>query len=294
MATVKSTLRAGTVTPVQNIACERQGLYLSIEAVLFDFDPLWHKLDTTNRKSFATTVQWLTQHQVPFRVLTDDSLHTREEIAAFVQRDVPMKAEHVALPGAYLARVLSAETPRATVFLLGSGAVRTELEEAGLRVIDEPEEIGYLCDYVVAAADPTFSYEKLVKALACFETGCRLAAVEQTRLIPFADALLPAGGPVAAALGSLSGRKPAYTAGMANAGRLLYEAQELGVNPANCLVVGHAGRGLDEAVQEAGMSLAVVEPANPAPAEPKDFVLWQGNAVADLCTVLQEKIRLRT
>ena len=95
------------------------------------------------------------------------------------------------------------KTPRATVFLLGSAVVQRELELQGLRVLHEPEEIAYLCDYVVTATDVNFSYGRLTEAWRCLQMGAEFVSVEQDPIYPIADdETLPAGGPIAAAVGA--------------------------------------------------------------------------------------------
>ena len=93
------------------------------------------------------------------------------------------------------------------MYLLGAGGLRRELEEHGLRVIDEPEEIDYLADFVVAADDPALSMSKLHRApCAACKGAAKFAAANLDVTYPVEDGDMPGSGVVAAAIQAMAGQ----------------------------------------------------------------------------------------
>lgn len=226
--------------------------------VMFDVDPVVSSKDERHLTQLAQALDLLKERQVPYRWLTNDSLRTADEIAeALHARGLAVEPSEVSTPAATVARWVSEKTPRATIYLMGSNAARTEMERYGLRVIEEPEEIGYLCDYIVTGAFPGFTHRALGEALQCYQLDAALVAIEREPLVPGTGAL-PGGGPTAAALEAMFRRAPVYTGGMPNVDWLRLLADDLGVQAEDCLVVGDVRRSPAHVAQTAGMRAVVV------------------------------------
>src|SRR5690606_27157160 len=135
------------------------------------------------------------------KVVSNNTLQTRHEIAKRLeQAGFAVEPDDLFLAPRVLAAHLAEKTPRATVYLIGGPAVEYELAEHGLRVIADPQEIGYLCDYIVTTTDHNFNYQSLVNALRCHETGAQFVCVERDPVYPTPGReLLPGGGTIAAA-----------------------------------------------------------------------------------------------
>lgn len=234
-----------------------------VHAVFFDVDPLLASGDPADLSHLSRALAVLKERNIPFRLLTNDSLRSNQEIAsALAEKGLAVVEEVIRTPAPSVARWISEKSPRATVFLMGSDATRADLERCGLRVIDEPEEIGYLCDYIVTGAFPGFSHRALGEALKCHELKAGHVAIEREPLVPGTDAL-PGGGPMTAALEVMFRRKPVYVGGMPNPDWLRDLADELNEEPANCLVIGDARRSPVESARAAGMAAIVVGAAAP-------------------------------
>lgn len=231
----------------------------SIEMIIFDLDPLLLEVEQRALPPIATAVEYARNAGKHLRFTSNNSLQTRQEILTDLQQHGIFLQEHeLDLPATHLAHWLSEESPRATIFLIGSDAVRGTLHQAGLRVIDNPEEIGYLCDYVVSGAAPTFAYPALLNAYRCFEMGAKFVAVEDEPVYHTQQGVIPGGGPVAAALRVIYDKPPAYVGGMPNAARLLRVADDLMVSPGSCLVISNASRSSATQAIECGMQVVVV------------------------------------
>lgn len=248
----------------------------SFDAVFFDLDgvlchgqkPIPHAVSAVKR---------CREQGFHIRVISNNSLVDHAELHERLQSaGFPIEPDEIYLASRLLARYLMEKTPRATVFLLGSDAVRRELEMQGLRVLEDPEEIAYLCDYVVTATDPRFSYDRLTKAWRCLQMGATFVCVEQDPIYPITpDETLPAGGPVAAAVTAMHGRPPGYVAGKPSPHLLTAAAASCGLPPERCLFVGDSLTSDLQAATTAKMPCVIVltgttrrrqaEQANPTP-----------------------------
>jgi len=229
-----------------------------VQGVIFDVDPVLTAGDPVCFTALARALDLLKERNIPFRWLTNDSLREPEEISeALRARGLLLDRGTVRTAASYVARRISEKTPRATVFLLGSDAARAVLEDCGLRVIDEPAEIGYLCDYIVTGAFPAFSHRALAEALRCHQLDAALVAIEREPTVPGSDGQ-PGGGPTTAALEAMFRRGPVFTGGMPSSDWLQNVAEELNIPGAQCLVVGDVRRSPEEAARTAGMPVLVM------------------------------------
>lgn len=248
----------------------------SFDAVFFDVDGvLCHGENAVPHA--VSAVKQCREQGLAIRVISNNSLLDHAALVDRLQSaGFPIESDEVYLASRLLARYLMEKTPRATIFLLGSPAVQRELEKQGLRVLDEPEEIAHLCDYVVTATDVDLSYDRLTEAWRCLQMGAALVCVEQDPVYPIAnDETLPAGGPVAAAVAALQESPPAYIAGKPSPHLLISAAESCGLDPSRCLFVGDSLAADLQAAAAANMPCAIVltgatrrsqaERAEPAP-----------------------------
>ena len=75
---------------------------------------------------------------------------------------LPVDAHELILATQVLARRLAETSPRATVYAARQRRFAPrDLQDEGLRVIQTPEEIDYLCDYLVVGTDWEINYQRL-------------------------------------------------------------------------------------------------------------------------------------
>lgn len=157
-----------------------------------------------------------------------------------------------------LAKEIARRENRATVYLIGAAGMRKELERHGLRVIDEPEEIDYLTDFVVAGDDPELSMAKLTRALRCLEKGAKFAAPNLDIVYPVEDGLTPGAGVIAAAVSAMAGREPDLMIAKPKPDLLLQAAKSMDLSPDECLMVGDSLQSDVPAAAAAGMPSLLV------------------------------------
>jgi len=171
---------------------------------------------------------------------------------------VPAERDEVLAASEVLARAIARKERRATVYLIGSSAFRRELEAQGLRVIDEPEEIDYLADFVVVSADRELTWKKLTSALRCLQKGAVFAAPNVDPVYPSSDGMVPGTGAVVAAVSAMVKREPDLMVGKPNPQMLLEAAKSMELSPEECLMVGDSVDSDLAAAKNAGMRSVLV------------------------------------
>lgn len=186
----------------------------------------------------------------------------------FERLGIDAEPSEIVLATQVLARALARKQARGTVYLMGSAGFREDLEAAGLRVIDEPEEIDYLTDFVVIGGDRELNYAKLTRALRCMLKGALLAAPNVDRTYPMEDGLLvPGTGAIVAAVSTMVQRGPEIMVGKPKPDLLLAAAQSAGLDPDECVMVGDTLDTDIEAAHAAGMRSILVLTGNATQAD---------------------------
>jgi len=132
---------------------EIDGLLLDIDGVLtISWEPIPGAIET---------VGWLREREVPFRLITNTTTHTRDALATTL-RDAGFEVEPGEIVTAVVATAEHLRTHHAgaRVFLLSDGDARADLEGVALVGADEPADvvvIGGPCDdFTYAAIDHVF------------------------------------------------------------------------------------------------------------------------------------------
>ncbi len=262
----------------------------AIKGVFLDLDGvLWRGSQPVDRA--PQTVTWLKEKGLQVRFVSNNSvLGSAKMQEQFSRLGIPAESDEIVLATEVLARALARRQSRATVYLIGSEGFRRDLEEQGLRVIDEPEEIDYLTDFVVAGGDPSFNYTKLTRALRCLQKGAILAAPNVDRTYPKEDGLVPGTGAIVAALTAMTLKEPEVMIGKPKADLLLAAAQSAGLATSECVMVGdtidsdicaaHAAQMRSILVLTGNVTASEAEQAEPKP--------WRViDSIADLPSLLQ-------
>jgi NagD protein len=147
----------------------------------------------------------LTELQMPFLVLTNNSIYTRRDLAARLRRsglDVP--EESIWTSALASARFLEDQRPGGSAYVIGEAGLTTALHAAGYTLTDsEP-------DYVVLGETRTYSFERITRAIRLIDAGARFIATNPDPTGPSPDGALPATGSVAALISRATGREPYY------------------------------------------------------------------------------------
>lgn len=136
--------------------------------------------------------------------LTNDARYSRDEmVAALTGIGVETDREHVLSAGSVLAEVLAQEAEGGTAFVVGAAALRQEVRETGLEVLDG--EAGRAASVVGVAAHDQFAYDELRIAMTAVRAGAPLYVTCRDPTYPTHDGLWPGTGAVVAAVEVASG-----------------------------------------------------------------------------------------
>lgn len=167
--------------------------------------------------------------------VSNKPLYSRNDYAQKLCRlGVPAAEKDVINSSFVLARYLSKEAPGARVFAIGETPLLEELERAGLKLSENPEEI----QYIIAGFDRTFNYRKLNIAFQALRRGARFYATNPDRTCPVEDGEIPDAGAVIAALEATSGRKVEKIFGKPSQYMVEVALEVLGLPAEACAMVG--------------------------------------------------------
>jgi NagD protein len=147
----------------------------------------------------------LREREVPFLVLTNNSIYTRRDLAA------RLRASGLDIPEASIwtsalatARFLEDQRPGGSAFVIGEAGLTTAMHQAGYTLTERDP------DYVVLGETRTYSFERITQAIRLIENGARFIATNPDATGPSPDGSLPATGAVAALITRATEREPYY------------------------------------------------------------------------------------
>jgi NagD protein len=153
----------------------------------------------------ADFLQALRDNDLPFLVLTNNSIYTRRDLAARLRAsglDVP--EESIWTSALATAGFLEDQRPGGTAFVIGEAGLTTALYSSGYTMTERAP------DYVVLGETRTYSFERITTAIRLILGGARFIATNPDPTGPSADGVLPATGSVAALISRATGVEPYY------------------------------------------------------------------------------------
>ena len=155
--------------------------------------------------------------------------------AKLTRLGIPTPPEDVITSGHVLSAHLARVAPGARVFVIGEPPLLDEMRQAGLRLADDPARI----DYVVAAFDRTFDYNKWNIAFQAIKFhGAHFVATNPDRACPVEGGELPDCAGIIAALEATAEKKVELIAGKPSPMMIQAAAERIGAPVHQCLVVG--------------------------------------------------------
>src|SRR6476620_11402717 len=118
--------------------------------------------------------QWvaaLREREIPFLVLTNNSIYTRRDLAARLRTsglDIPEDA--IWTSALATARFLEDQRPGGSAFVIGEAGLTTALHQAGYTLTERSP------DYVVLGETRTYSFERITQAIRLIASGARFIA----------------------------------------------------------------------------------------------------------------------
>jgi len=175
---------------------------------------------------------------LPVRFLSNNPTSDPEQYAAKLTRlGLPTPAAEIVNTVVTMTRWLLEHAPGAVVYPIAEAPLHRALEAAGIRTSTDPAEI----DVVVASYDRGFTYEKLQIAFDAiwFHRRARLVATNPDRYCPFPGGRgEPDCAAIVAAIEACTGVACETTTGKPDPAMLEAALAGLGVEPADCVMVG--------------------------------------------------------
>jgi HAD superfamily hydrolase (TIGR01450 family) len=175
---------------------------------------------------------------LPVRFLSNNPTSDPEQYAAKLTRlGLPTPATEIVNTVVTMTRWLLEHAPGAVVYPIAEAPLHRALEQAGIRTSSDPAEI----DVVVASYDRGFTYEKLQIAFDAlwFHRRARLVATNPDRYCPFPGGRgEPDCAAIVAAIEACTGVACETTTGKPDPAMLEAALAGLGVEPADCVMVG--------------------------------------------------------
>jgi len=146
-----------------------------------------------------------------------------------------VEPDRILTAGELTAAWLEREYPDADVLVFGSEGLRTVLREHGCSLTTDPAA----ADVVLASFDRTFNYDDMETALhALAAADVVFVGTDPDRTIPTDDRPVPGSGAIVDAVAAVSDRDPDVVIGKPSPIAREAALDRLGLDPADCLVVG--------------------------------------------------------
>jgi NagD protein len=147
----------------------------------------------------------LKEREIPFLVLTNNSIYTRRDLSARLRASgLEVPETSIWTSANATARFLEEQRPNGSAFVIGEAGLTTALHQAGYTLTERSP------DYVVLGETRTYSFERITQAIRLIAVGARFIATNPDPTGPTPDGPLPATGSVAALISRATGVEPYY------------------------------------------------------------------------------------
>jgi len=183
-------------------------------------------------------IEELRRRDIPVRFLSNNPTKDPHLYVDKLERlDIPTPLEDIANTVVTMTRWLKEHHPDKTVFPIAEQPLIDALQDAGIKISDDPEKI----DIVIASYDRTFDYHKLQIAFDAiwFHKRAILVATNPDRYCPFPGGRgEPDCAAIIAAIEACTQTKCQVITGKPEPVMLEVAIEGLDVNPRNCMMVG--------------------------------------------------------
>ena len=147
----------------------------------------------------------LVRRELPFLVLTNNSIYTRRDLAARLRASgLEVPEESIWTSALATAGFLADQRPGGSAFVIGESGLTTALHDEGYTMTERDP------DYVVLGETRTYSFERITRAIRLILGGARFIATNPDPTGPSAAGPLPATGSVAALISRATGVEPYF------------------------------------------------------------------------------------
>lgn len=222
-------------------------------------------------------------NEVPYLVLTNDSIHTpRDQVARLHRAGLDVPEDKIWTSAMATAAFLANQRGDKTAFVLGEAGLTTALHEAGFTLTDyEPE-------FVVLGETRALSFEQATRAIRLILGGARFISTNPDVAGPSTDGIVPATGAFAAMITAATGRQP-YTVGKPNPMMFRSAMNQINAHSETTGMIGDTMRTDIVAGMEAGLHTVLVMTGNTTVDEVDSYPFRPSrvlDSVADLLPLL--------
>jgi HAD superfamily hydrolase (TIGR01458 family) len=200
------------------------------DGVLLDIDGVlavsWRALPGA-----SDTIAWLREHDVPFRLITNTTTHTRVDLAATLgDAGIVVEADEIVTAVVATAAYLRHVHPGAGVFVLSDGDAAADLE--GVRIVDDDPEV-----VVLGGAYEGFDYDTMNRVFRWLMDGAALVAMHRNLYWRTSGGWELDGGAYVAGLEAATGRA-AVVCGKPAEAAFVAALEQIGVPRQHAVMVG--------------------------------------------------------
>jgi NagD protein len=147
----------------------------------------------------------LRERELPFLVLTNNSIYTRRDLAARLRTSgLEVPEESIWTSALATGKFLADQRPGGSAFVIGEAGLTTALHQAGYTQAERDP------DYVVLGETRTYSFERITHAIRLVAGGARFIATNPDPTGASNQGPLPATGSVAALISRATGVAPYF------------------------------------------------------------------------------------
>jgi len=147
----------------------------------------------------------LREREIPFLVLTNNSIYTQRDLAARLRASgLTVPEESIWTSALATANFLDDQRPGGSAFVVGEAGLTTALHDAGYTMTERDP------DYVVLGETRTYSFDRITRAIRLILEGARFIATNPDTTGPSPAGPLPATGSVAALISRATGVAPYF------------------------------------------------------------------------------------
>ena len=236
-------------------------------------------------QAIAGAERWLArlrERELPFLVLTNNSIYTPRDLAARLRAsglDVPEAA--IWTSALATARFLDDQRPGGSAFVIGEAGLTTALHDVGYTLTERDP------DYVVLGETRTYSFEIIARAIRLIVAGARFIATNPDATGPTPDGPLPATGSVAALISHATGVAP-YFVGKPNPLMMRSGLNAIDAHSETAAMIGDCMDTDIKSGLEAGMHTVLVLTGSTAASETERYPYRPARIVESIADLIEE------
>jgi NagD protein len=174
----------------------------------------------------------LREREIPFLVLTNNSIYTPRDLSARLrQHGIDIAEDNIWTSALATAQFLADQRPGGTAFVVGEAGLITALHQAGYTMTDNNPE------YVVLGEARSLSFERITMATRLIANGARFIATNPDATGPSLRGPIPATGSVAALITHATGVAP-YFVGKPNPLMMRFALNAIGAHSESTAMIG--------------------------------------------------------